>query len=145
MSDIDIIERNWSGVYNLLKIRQWSPPVFNTPNRVFTGILTLPIPTSTSNSSSDTASTSTTTLTAAAALRSYCYSVTDKKWCSWLDMIPKTDDIIPLNTSYSDIVVPCTYTVQHGMLVKLLLESKKQTLVSLTYTTINIHDLAVTG
>jgi hypothetical protein len=134
MSDIDIIERNWSGVYNLLKIRQWSPPVFNTPNRVFTGILTLPIPSTTSNSSSDaTTSSSTTTLTAAAALRSYCYSVTDKKWCSWLDMIPKTDDIIPLNASYSDIVVPCTYTVQHGMLVKLLLESKKQTLVSLAF------------
>jgi hypothetical protein len=136
MSDIDIIERNWSGVYNLLRVRQWSPPVFNTPNRVFTGILTLPIATSTS--SSDTTTSITATLTAAAALRSYCYSVTDKKWCSWLDMIPKTDDIIPLNASYSDIVVPCTYTVQHGMLVKLLLESKKQALVSLTYVT--LHD-----
>jgi hypothetical protein len=136
MSDIDIIERQWSSVYNLLRVRQWTPPIFNTPNRVFTGILTLPIPTTSSASSSGDTTTATaataTTLTAAAALRSYCYSITDKKWISWLDMIPRTvdNDIIPLNASYSDIVVPCTYTVQHGMLVKLLLQSKKQTLVS---------------
>lgn len=106
MNNVDCIEQNYQGIWNLLQMREWKKPdFFTSPVK---GVMTLPMPFKTD-------------------FYDCLYIAEDSKWKHWTDMLPQY--VIPPDTPYSNIVVPNIYTAQYSFMIELLIPQNKNVLM----------------
>jgi dynein heavy chain len=106
MNNVDCIEQNYQGIWNLLQMREWKKPdFFTSPMK---GVMTLPMPFKTD-------------------FYDCLYIAEDSKWKHWTDMLPQY--VIPPDTPYSNIVVPNIYTAQYSFMIELLIPQNKNVLM----------------
>eukprot|EP00981_Chlorochromonas_danica_P006662 scaffold1447_cov165-Ochromonas_danica.AAC.8 len=106
LSNIDGLESNYPGVWNVLQMRGWVKPDFFSSS--CKGMLALPMP-----------------------MKSDYYECLfmpeDSKWKTWTDLLPAFT--IAADTQYSNIVVPNNYTSQYNFMIQLLVPQRKHVLM----------------
>ena len=106
LGNVDCIESNYVGVWNLLLMRNWKKPDFLTSP--VKGIFAMPMPMKFD-------------------YYDCVYVAEDSKWKMWADMLPQFT--IPADTQYSNIVVPNNYTAQFSYMIELLVPTRKHLLM----------------
>eukprot|EP01035_Chromulina_nebulosa_P021320 gene21320-27624_t len=106
LSNVDCIETNYQGVWNLLLMRNWKKPDFITSP--VKGVFANPMPMKFD-------------------YYDCVYVAEDSKWKMWADMLPQFT--IPPDTPYSNIVVPNNYTSQFTYMIELLVPQRKHVLM----------------